>query len=650
MKDVKLTDRFIERVISLKGDRSSLEVAYGPFDSKAYETVKVEPWFAGYEIEQHVKRLQLLLNTELVRLGARLGSVLLPPKLRVHFLKDLTTARTRGQLVRVRVLDTEADIGDWPWEYICLDEVEGGFLALDPHCSISRLQPLARESATLPIPAPFELKHHEPLRVLIVYADPKIPGFLSVGADPQVRGLLETLKQFPGSVEVRRLYPFGRVPDDEIATRNNLSNTIQQWPAHIIIVLAHGWFLKYRQEGAIFLETESGFHYDRILAAELAAILEKNTLPCLVLLDCCRSASRGQLSSGRSVAGALTAPGRAVIGMQFPWPFAACIPFTVSLFSVLTAPSSLDDALLTARTQIQLNDPERAEWGCPVLYRSETPPPPALPAKRPNWFRELDRFLDSVHGELADEDLDSLLKIMTLKEALRAKCNEILTTNPSLYEFVVGDDPLYRMLAGTADDALVETDPVWFTHLLAPPDTFSWRKHSDGGPWHVSVRTASGELLRTTVDQPFLEVPSAVKSQWPDGFVLWEVKQERLDGADGLVQGICGILPSPEQTRVNSETEKIKRDRSGPVAELNLARCYSEFRLYTAAIALMEGLLKRSPQGVTGFAAHRMLAMLYGAVEAELASRDGFENEVIWSNSLARWHVEAAFAASDTAD
>jgi hypothetical protein len=643
---------FVERLLTFREVTSSrLEVRYGAPESGPGETVAAQCEVSAAtvaDIGMHLARLQTRGAVKLNELGSLLAGVALPGPIRPRLLADLHEAVQTRRRLRLRILDRNGVVSGWPWEFLYLPELDTRYLALHPAFSLARACPAQDQGAPFRRPT----LAGQTLEVLLVWADPAVPRYPALTAEAQVDMIVQVLQSLtPWGVRCRILRP-GQ------ATRTGLTEALREQPAHLVYFLTHGDFDRARGEGVIILEAAGDNDFEAVPASELAALFADHPETCLIFFESCLSSSRGPAGTGVSVAEALAGPCRAVLGMQFDWPAAASGPFWRVLLTMLTVPQPLDDALFAAREWLARMAPELWDWGCPVLYRvgavaenTERETPKSEPGRGElGWVvrESLARLTRLVREGASDSDLlglsDELETAMVTAAERGRGPGDVLTLR----------DPLHVMLAGPAEEAApIHTTPVWFTHLLAPPEQLSWSLPAEAGSWRVRLWTARqhlgvGGLHQAVVDAPLLVLPSELRAAFPaDGRtpILWGVWPAAADRP--LVRGAFLLLPAGQAQAISLRLSELHALPEGLRRELAVADQLHQAGLYEALRLHLIRLENIHRRGTEAFAVRRALAALYNKVHDELDGKRfrWGEPEGTWANQRARDYVLAAYEA-----
>jgi CHAT domain-containing protein len=166
-----------------------------------------------------------------------------------------------------------------------------------------------------------------------------------------------------------RLHQYGHTIIDKNATLDNIIRTLAGNPFNILHILAHGRFVRIRDESELFLQDSDGF---TMIVSDTEIILRLGAvpnLPHLIFLAACESASRrpGSKNGYVGLASKLVASGvSAVVAMQDMLPIDAAQKLTGDFYMFLMQNGVVDRALAQAR--LLLFDPDSVVWSIPVLY------------------------------------------------------------------------------------------------------------------------------------------------------------------------------------------------------------------------------------------------------------------------------------------
>jgi len=329
-----------------------------------------------------------------IKLGTRLGDLLLPPHTRELFSKSYEWLNAdEGLRLRLRL---PPDLSDLPWEYVYLEDSGGnlpvtGFIALNPRISIVRHEALELRAVDLTGEAQRAegtewLSPAQPLdrrRVVIAMATPhpfkKYPALEALPGEQM--GIREALGKVEG-IEVSYL-PEYRAPEEyrttHGATLDDLKASLGR-TTDIFHFSGHGEFEERLGPGGTSIQGEGWLvladehNQAKPASAEDIRELIGEKEVRLVVLGACESARRDSVHKLSSVAVSLLKGGIAcVVAMQFNVKSYLAAAFSEAFYEALVAGLQIDEAValgraaMWARTQRD-DDEERRDWGVPVLY------------------------------------------------------------------------------------------------------------------------------------------------------------------------------------------------------------------------------------------------------------------------------------------
>ncbi|MBM4430151.1 MAG: CHAT domain-containing protein, partial [Chloroflexi bacterium] len=315
---------------------------------------------------RQLERRKLSL-AEIIALGETLGALLFPPCARDLLKGSVVATRQAGQRLRIRLRLHDYALASLPWEYVYPPSPDTpaeqkdrmGFLALDPHVSLVRYEPLGQAPGSLdPVGA-------APLRLVALLADPREPGFDPLDLEKEQQTIAEALRDVPRLKA--EFYPQ--------ATVTALSDALVH-PAHIFHFAGHGQFTRgpgeaygsVEGEGSILLHGEGGIA-EPFPAEKLALCLRGRGIR-LAVLGVCESGRRDAANAWSGIAPALTRAGiPAVLAQQLKIRDTSAVHFHRAFYRTLAAGGSVDQAVTDGRLAIVNHsaDDER-DWGVPVLY------------------------------------------------------------------------------------------------------------------------------------------------------------------------------------------------------------------------------------------------------------------------------------------
>lgn len=347
-------------------ERFRVRVAHSPAgDQKIHEAewVTLPP-----EVRRKLRPLEKrrLTSTEMITLGEDLAPRLFPPGARSLLNRSRAMlAADEGLRIRLR-LDTYA-LADLPWEYVYMprpgtppgQKGPDGFLVLDRRISLVRYEVLGQPAGTLdPVGA-------GPLRMVVLLANPDVPGRAKLNLDVDLRNIQEALKEVPDI----RVEPYPNATVDEV-----LDALVRG--AHIFHFAGHGEFkgdlgLAYGSvEGKGYLVLMGEEQQPALFPAEKLALSLAARGVRLAVLGACEASRRDQVNAWTGVVPALTKAGiPAVLGNQYTIKDVNAIAFSRSFYRALAAGQPIDAAVTDGRLAIfnRSSDDDR-DWGVPVLY------------------------------------------------------------------------------------------------------------------------------------------------------------------------------------------------------------------------------------------------------------------------------------------
>jgi formylglycine-generating enzyme required for sulfatase activity len=280
-------------------------------------------------------------------LGARLFEAVFAGKIEVSWRRHLDRAGDEGKALRLRLRWTDAEVSEWPWEY--LYDSERGFLGHSPQTPIVRRY-LEMSTGSRP------LRVLPPLPILV--AVPQPPGWspLDVAREwRELKGALQDLEK-SGQVHLERLAS---------PTLKGLQAKLME-PFHVFHFIGHGSFDRERGEGSLLFEDENG-QGDPVDARRLRIVLAHRQLR-LVVLNACEGARGSPANAFAGLAQRLI-EGQvpAVVAMQFKISDAAAISFARHFYANLAKRLPVDVVVSETRNAM-FTDGHTVEWGSPVLY------------------------------------------------------------------------------------------------------------------------------------------------------------------------------------------------------------------------------------------------------------------------------------------
>lgn len=310
---------------------------------------------------------------ERIRLGERLSSLLLPPRVRDFFHRSMQQlGRKDGLRLRIK-MDTYA-LADLPWEFAYIPRPDTppsqrgreGFLVLDRRISLVRYEVFGDASQPL---SPDPSESAEKIRLVAILAQAGGGDLPRLDLKSEQTNLEEALSDEP--LFVSDFYSEGTLDGLERALTGNID--IFHFAGHGIFEGELGEkFGTVEGKGFLLLQDNQGRSH-RFSAEQLGLNLRGRGVR-LAVLGACEAARRDQINAWTGIAPALTRQGLpAVIAMQFSIQDQNAVIFSRRFYQVLATGKSIDEAVTESRLAIlnRSQDQER-DWGVPVLYlRSE---------------------------------------------------------------------------------------------------------------------------------------------------------------------------------------------------------------------------------------------------------------------------------------
>ncbi|MCA1706146.1 MAG: CHAT domain-containing protein, partial [Actinobacteria bacterium] len=303
------------------------------------------------------------IDSRLTELGRELFAALLPTRIRDCLEASKGIAEAEGCELRLR-FDLPATLSDLPVEILCppLDDKIGRALALNASLSVVRSVAVTQRTPRLPEPE----DGWEPLSILVVVASPRGWQLLNVSAE--LDQLKDALMGFTASEGVV-LEVLGGPDNDDRATLAELTNRVRgRGSPMAVLLIAHGETSPDHGQACVILEDDKGSAH-RIPADRLAGTLGNSHRVRLVVLNLCVGA---KVVSGEPLSGVAQAvisnriP--AVVGMSTAVTDEAASRFTAPLFRALCHNETIDEAVQSARHQMEnIQADTRIEWCAPVL-------------------------------------------------------------------------------------------------------------------------------------------------------------------------------------------------------------------------------------------------------------------------------------------
>ena len=205
---------------------------------------------------------------------------------------------------------------------------------------------------------------------------------------------------------------------------------------------------------------------------------------------------------------------------------------------------------------------------------------------------------------------------------------------------------------------MIETSPLWFTHLLQTPDALSWQAAPASGPWRVRAWSIEdGDLLDAQVEAPTVTLPAdAIPA---DANIRWEVYPalRRAQGgvslsnaaapAEGypVVRGLFRVLPAEEAAEVGARLAELGEPSAvRPLeAELEWADIHMAAKLYGPLVAHLRRLETGCADPPIRFALSRILAAAFASAHRGLVAMRMGDPEGLWAAELARRYTDVSY-------
>jgi hypothetical protein len=284
--------------------------------------------------------------------GGQLYRALFHDDLRVSLERSLSEAAAKGAGLRLRLrLSDSPELAELPWEFL-YDGTRNRFVCLSDRTPLVRFLEVPDPPRPLPISSP--------LRILVMIASPRDPGFAQLDVEQEWAKLHQVLGGLEQATQVRleRL---------EAATLAALRQRLRRDDWHVFHFIGHGGFDTHTQDGVLVLEDPDGG--SRLVSAQALGVqLHNHDALRLVVLNACEGARADPTDPFAGTAQTLIQQGiPAVVAMQFEITDPAAIAFTSELYAAVADGYPVDAALSQARQAIY-TDVSEIEWATPVLY------------------------------------------------------------------------------------------------------------------------------------------------------------------------------------------------------------------------------------------------------------------------------------------
>jgi CHAT domain-containing protein len=279
--------------------------------------------------------------------GRSLFEALLPAEVRTCYRTSLSTARTHGKGLRIRLrLDAPA-LALLPWEYL-YDEVEREYVCLAKETPLIRYLEMPRSSEPLKI--------SPPLRILAMVADPSDLPRLDVKKEKEQ--MAEAIHSLNERGQVKLIWLEGQ-------TWRALQQAMRKGPWHVFHFIGHGSFDSDIAEGQLALADEQGKTH-LLGATQLARLIGDHKSLKLVVLNSCEGATSSGADIFSSTGAALTGRGiPAVISMQDAITDRSALEFSRMFYEAVSEGLPVDSAVTEARIAMSMTVRDSLEWALP---------------------------------------------------------------------------------------------------------------------------------------------------------------------------------------------------------------------------------------------------------------------------------------------
>jgi hypothetical protein len=290
-----------------------------------------------------------------IRLGAWLGEILLPPPVRELLLQALARVEAKEEGLRIRLV-LEGPLHNLPWEVVLLNRGGGeatqlDFLGLMPTVSIARHQ-----AASMPA---WDVAAGTIAQMVVGLASPA--GYAPLHLDDERQAIEAALADNP---RIEATF----VPE---ATPETLLQGTGR--AHLFHFAGHGDLERGMgvqpgtTEGKGYIVLDDGYGDSQPIEADQVGLQLRRAGVRVAVLGACQSGRRDDVNVWSSVAAALLkAELGAVVGMQYTVRDDCAIAFAGAFYRALVAGLPIDAAVTAGRIAVAQLDAR--DWGVPVLY------------------------------------------------------------------------------------------------------------------------------------------------------------------------------------------------------------------------------------------------------------------------------------------
>jgi hypothetical protein len=330
------------------------------------ETVEVAVEDAGRTpLDPQIARLQRRKaeRDELIALGARLGQLLLPGRVRELFeASRAAVGPSEGLRLRLRVVP--AALAAIPWEYALVqgapgEATETDFLALQPTVSIVR-----QDYTGAPLPPRPDA---DTLRMVVALANP-VGDFEDIDVEKDRQAIEQAIAAIATGQAIE-LEIVRETTSERLLTALGGTVDVFHFAGHGVFEGAEfGDDGTLRARGSLILETTEGTA-ERFDGGRLAALLSAAGTR-LAILGACESATRDDRGAWSGIAPALVRANiPSAVAMQFRIEDANTSLFIAHLYANVLAGSTIDEAVGAGRRAIlSRGGLTQRDWGVPVLY------------------------------------------------------------------------------------------------------------------------------------------------------------------------------------------------------------------------------------------------------------------------------------------
>lgn len=290
-----------------------------------------------------------------IRLGAWLGEILLPPAVRELLLQALARVEAQEEGLRIRLV-LDGPLHNVPWEYALLNRGGGEATPLDLLGLMPQVSIVRHQAATMPA---WDVAAGTPARMVVGLASPA--KYAPLHLDRERQAIEAAVSDNP---RIAATFVAEATPE------TLLQGTDQ---AHLFHFAGHGDFERRMgvqpgtTEGTGYLVLEDGYGDPQPVDAHQVGLQLRRAGVRVAVLGACESGRRDDVNVWSSVAAALLkAELGAVVGMQYTVRDDCAIAFAGAFYRALVAGLPIDAAVTAGRIAVARLDAR--DWGVPVLY------------------------------------------------------------------------------------------------------------------------------------------------------------------------------------------------------------------------------------------------------------------------------------------